>query len=73
MPEVYELFDLVNNKVNFKNHFNPIQIVQDEINSDGDKFNRKILMNLEMKVPRDLSVKNKYRWREAIKQLHSLI
>ena len=30
-------------------------------------------MNLEMKVPRDLSVKNKYRWKEAVKQLHSLI
>jgi hypothetical protein len=27
IPEVHELFDLVNSKVNFKNHFNPIQIV----------------------------------------------
>lgn len=67
VPEVFKLFELVNDKVNFKNQFNKIQIVQDEINSDGDKFNRKILMNLEMKVPRNLKCKNKYRWRDAIK------
>jgi len=73
VPEVHELFTLVDTKINCSNHFRSKSIVQDEINPDGGEFNRKMLMNLEMKVPFDQEIKKRYNWREAVKGLHKLI
>ena len=36
-------------------------------------FNRRVFANIELKVPYNPEIKAKYRWQEAVNQLHALI
>lgn len=70
VPTVQQLFDLVQNKINFNTFFADPDAFCDE---DNCNFNRKILMNLETKAPNIPELKEKYRWVDMVKLLHALI
>ena len=46
-------------------------MVQDVFNLTKDS--KKVLMNLEIKIPYDKSIKSLYRWQKTVQLLHDLI